>query len=457
MKILNNYTKKLSEGKKNVAKISLGTILGQVLSIITLPIITKIYGPGIIGLWTLFNSVSIIVNSFSDLGMSHSVMIANEKDVTRLYKVITTFVAFIALISASLFTVYYSFFTEVDLNLFFLFFYILFSIFTTKQIELNYIMLNRNKEYNILMKNPIINYGVFSITAIILGLLELKIYGYFIGYMMGQIATLLHMKNKLPGKMFTFNVNDFKYYVKKQRKFVIFQMPANVLSNIKNQMPTFLIRGLWGVEMVGYYSITVKVLQIPASFLATAIGRVFFSTASSMKREGREIGQYVINNMIKGMRIAIIPMILLMAFGDVAIIVFFGNEWATAGKLLRILALQYFFMFLTNTVQGLPTVLGKQNYAMISCLLQIVAYIVGAFLGEYIFHDIYVGLVLMSLFFIILNIAYYSALIKVMQMPIKKYLINVISTASLMLVASFLIRKIFKLLGIIDFIYKNFN
>ena len=69
---------KLTNNKKSVAKISTGTIAGQIISVITLPIITRIYGAEILGLWALMNSITLIINSFSDLGLTNSLMIQSD-------------------------------------------------------------------------------------------------------------------------------------------------------------------------------------------------------------------------------------------------------------------------------------------------------------------------------------------------------------------------------------------
>lgn len=451
MKVLSNIEKKFSTNKKNALKISFGTILGQVISISTLPLILKLYGPEVIGQWTLLLSIAIIVNSFSDLGLLHSIMIVEEDDINELYKVITTIIFSISLVSSVILSLFYSLFLNTEMSMWFIFIYMFLLIFTSKQIDLCYTILNRNNEYNVLMKNPVINYGLFNITAIIFGLLHWNLYGYFIGHIIGQLLTLIHMKRKLPNGMFTLNFQRINFYVKQQRVFVKYQMPANVLSNFKNQMPTLLIRGFWGEAILGYYAITVRVLQIPSNFLAKAIGRVFFSTVSKMKREGKDIGSYVINNMIRGMKIAIIPMSLLIAFGDVAVIIFLGHDSEIAGNFIQILALQYFFMFLTYSVQGLPVVLEKQNYAMISVLLQMVAYAIGAIVGKYIFNDVFISLILMSILFIVINIGYYCLLFKVMKASINKYLINVVTSVALILFISVTIRGISYLLGFTEF------
>ena len=66
--MLNYFINKLnlSTNKKNVAKISMGTIIGQIISVITLPIVTRLYDANILGLWALMNSIILIINSFSE-------------------------------------------------------------------------------------------------------------------------------------------------------------------------------------------------------------------------------------------------------------------------------------------------------------------------------------------------------------------------------------------------------
>lgn len=449
---------KLSINKKNVAKISSGVLLSQVIAVITLPIITRIYGAEVIGIWTLLNAIAMLARSLSDLGLTNSIMIEDEENIVNTYKVITTVVAVISIISSVVITLFYTIFNRsIEINTLFLFTFIIFIIFTTQQIQVCYTWLNRKGEYNILMKNPIIQKGIFGITAIVLGLIGMKTYGYFVGHIAGQLATLVYMKGNLPKKMFTITLSDYQKTIFRHKRFVTYQMPTNVLSNFKNQVPVLLVQGLWGTEILGYYSVTVKLLQIPSTLLANAIGRVFFHITSAMKRDGKSIGQYVYRNLTIGMKIAIIPMIFLMAFGDVIAVVFLGSDWKIAGDFVRILTLQFFFMFLMNTVQGLSIILEKQNYAMFSCIFQIIGYILGALIGKYVFDNVYLGLLLMSAFFIVINIIYFTELFRVMGISRKKYISSVLLSVSSIIILSFLLRLTCDYLGFIEFIYNIFR
>ena len=80
-----------SKNLQNVMKISGGTILGQLISIVSLPIITRMYGAEVMGIWATILAVSLILQAVSDWGMNSSLMIEEEEtDVIKAYTVITS-------------------------------------------------------------------------------------------------------------------------------------------------------------------------------------------------------------------------------------------------------------------------------------------------------------------------------------------------------------------------------
>lgn len=442
----------LSSGMKNVAKISVGTMSGQAISLITLPLFTRVYGEKIIGVWAILNAIAIIVNSFSDLGLTNAIMIEeNEDKMLRLYKVISTIVIFISLVAGLAVGGFYALTTnDLKLSVPFIVIYLFLGIFTLQQIQICYSWLNRKGMYNILMKNPLINNGVFGIIGLGLGLIGFKQYGYYIGWLSGQFITLIHMKRFLPKSFITFNIDSYKEIIKERRRFIQYQLPTNVISNFKNQLPVLLVTTFFGKSIVGYYSISVKCLNVPITFLANSMGRVYFKTVSEMKRAGKSIGEFTYRNLKKAMNVALIPMICLMAFGDVAVMIIFGKEFEMAGHIIRIVALQNFFTFLMMTVQGIGVTLEKQNYNMISCILQGIGFFTGLSIGKYVFNNIYIGLALMSMFFIIVNVTYFCMMFRVMKISWKRYLKNVSKNLILIIICAFAIRGLLFLVGVVS-------
>lgn len=431
-----------SQMLRNVTKISSGTMLGQAISIVTLPIFTRLYGATVIGYWTLFTSVAVIVNAFSDLGLSNAIMMDDEGEQSeKLFSVITTISFIISLIVGVGYFVIKSV-TPDPSGLHPLFYSIVLFvlIFTQQQVNICYNWLNKKKQYNILMKNPIINNVSVAVIAIPLGLMGFTKYGYYIGLVLGQVFTLFHMRRYLPRIFFDFKFRDHFDVIRSHLTYVKFQMPTYLVAQVKNQAPVFFIRSFFGVEILGYYSVCMRVLNIPVNLLASSIGKVYYQTAAEMKKKGQEVGDFTFRNIKRAMYVAIAPMIVIMSFGDIVCTLFLGNDYVITGNLSRIIVFMTFFQFLMMATQGITIVLEKQHYALISGIVQIIGYVAGLSIGKYVFSSLYIAVALMTVVFCVIQIIYFSKLFKIAGVSVTLYLKHVFSTLGLIIVITAVIR-----------------
>lgn len=431
-----------SQMLRNVTKISSGTTLGQAISIVTLPIFTRLYGATVIGYWTLFTSVAVIVNAFSDLGLSNAIMMDDEGEQSeKLFSVITTISFIISLIVGVGYFVIKSV-TPDPSGLHPLFYSIVLFvlIFTQQQVNVCYNWLNKKKQYNILMKNPIINNVSVAVIAIPLGLMGFTKYGYYIGLVLGQVFTLFHMRRYLPRIFFDFKFRDHFDVIRSHLTYVKFQMPTYLVAQVKNQAPVFFIRSFFGVEILGYYSVCMRVLNIPVNLLASSIGKVYYQTAAEMKKKGQEVGDFTFRNIKRAMYVAIAPMVVIMSFGDIVCTLFLGNDYVITGNLSRIIVFMTFFQFLMMATQGITIVLEKQQYALISGIVQIIGYVVGLSIGKYVFSSLYIAVALMTVVFCVIQIIYFSKLFKIAGVSVTLYLKHVFSTLGLIIVITAVIR-----------------
>lgn len=431
-----------SQMLRNVTKISSGTMLGQAISIVTLPIFTRLYGATVIGYWTLFTSVAVIVNAFSDLGLSNAIMMDDEGEQSeKLFSVITTISFIISLIVGVGYFVIKSV-TPDPSGLHPLFYSIVLFvlIFTQQQVNVCYNWLNKKKQYNILMKNPIINNVSVAVIAIPLGLMGFTKYGYYIGLVLGQVFTLFHMRRYLPRIFFDFKFRDHFDVIRSHLTYVKFQMPTYLVAQVKNQAPVFFIRSFFGVEILGYYSVCMRVLNIPVNLLASSIGKVYYQTAAEMKKKGQEVGEFTFRNIKRAMYVAIAPMVVIMSFGDIVCTLFLGNDYVITGNLSRIIVFMTFFQFLMMATQGITIVLEKQQYALISGIVQIIGYVVGLLIGKYVFSSLYIAVALMTVVFCVIQIIYFSKLFKIAGVSVALYLKHVFSTLGLIIAITAIIR-----------------
>ena len=414
---------KISPALRNVVKISGGTILGQAISIVTLPIITRMYGAEIMGIWATILSVSLIVQAVCDMGISSGLMLEEtDRGVDDLYRVISTISMIICLIAGICVFPYFKFIKmEGVFDALLQSFLVTVYAFTVKQVNTCYTWLNRYKKYNILMLNPVINYVTVAVFAIGFAILGNTKYGYFIAVILGQVLTVLNMKRQVPKRMFCYELKQFQYALKKYRDLVKFQLPNNCLLQVRDQLPSLLIGTFFGNTVLGYYSVSVKILNMPVSFIGQAVGKVFYQTISEMQRMGEQIGDYVERNFNRAINLAYFPVLGLFAVGDIAAVLFFGREYVEAGTFLRIVVFQTFFMFVITCTQGLEIVLRKQKYSLISTVVQSIFIVISIYVGK-LADNVCISIILMVCVYCVIQVVYYTKLFDVINKSMKPYI-----------------------------------
>lgn len=438
---------KLSERMKNVAKISSGTVLGQVISILSLPIVTRMYGAQVMGMWASMYAIAIIISTVSDLGLSQALMVEEKERVEALYQLVSTLSILLSAAAFVLVAAYEYLLGGQGLWQALAFALFVFAYaFTIRQVQTCYTWLNREKQYSVLMKNPIINAGVMAGAAIVLGLLGFKQYGYYIGMVLGQVVTLWHMRRSLPRRMFVRRLSGSRALVGRHRDFVRYQMPTQLVVQVRSQLPNILIGTLFGNVVLGYFSISQKLLSIPVTMVGQALGKVFYQSIAEMQRKGQSLAGFVFRNLQRAMKIAFIPMLLFAAFGDAAITMFFGSEYGVGGVLCRIIVFRSFMTFVSTATQGLDIVLHKQRAIMLACIYQTVLACASVVLAYYLAGDISLCALLMSVTFIAVEIGYFCRMFTVMQYPARRYARSILLSLGGILLLSLLLRQLFLLL-----------
>ncbi|WP_432364264.1 lipopolysaccharide biosynthesis protein [Lacticaseibacillus paracasei] len=431
---------KISNNIKNALRISGGTIAGQLIAIVSLPLITRLYGASRMGIWATILSVGMLIQTFCDLGLESSIMVEKDRDyAAKLYTIVTMLGGGISLLM--LVIVFPCFLliqrtTIIDA--------LILSIlavtygFSLKQVNICYTWLNREKQYSVLMKNPIINYSSMSIIAIGAGLLGYLKYGYYVAMVVSQLLTIVHMRKKLPAFHGMPTALDLKTAVLKYKDLVIYQTPNSLMIQMRDQVPNLLIGSLFGNTVLGYYSVSIKVLNMPINFIAQAIGKIFYQSASELIWQGKSLHNFIHRNLNRAINLGIIPIVGLVAFGDIFAVLFFGNNYLIAGEILRLVAFKTFFSFISVCMLGIEIVLRKQKYALVATISQTVlcsiAICIGAIIG-----NIYIAIFLLVFFFVMIQLLYYQMLFGTQQISMAShyrkmifYLVIIIVTVPLL-------------------------
>jgi O-antigen/teichoic acid export membrane protein len=137
-------------------------------------------------------------------------------------------------------------------------------------------------------------------------------------------------------------ITNAKRYI----QFPLFSFPASVINALSVELPVFMFSGIYGLTVVGMYSLSYSLIILSTSFIGSSLAQVYYAEVSNMIRENsREIKKIYISTTKRlfflGIPLILIPCLLAPFFFPLI----FGEQWADAGIYclpLAILALANF-------------------------------------------------------------------------------------------------------------------
>jgi O-antigen/teichoic acid export membrane protein len=250
-------------------------------------------------------------------------------------------------------------------------------------------------------------------------------------------------------KPFKLNSPKLVLILRDYKNFPLLQLPANIISIFSSQLPVLMLSYYFGNSLLGTYSITMRCLGIPASLLAVPINRVYYREACAKYAEGQKIGEFTFNILKANIMLAIIPITILMVFGEPLFALIFGKEWRMAGTYAEVLGIYSLVTFCSACVSGDFVIIGKQKYNLLYSLVSIFANATVFILGSLLFGDAYMVLIFYSVTNIVISLVFNGLFVCSTGVHIKKYLNFIFKFILIPSMAAVIIKVVLKKAGVL--------
>lgn len=428
---------------KSVLTLSSGVVIAQAINFICTPIIGRLYTPAEIGDYTLITSNATVIGAFVCLGMMTALIIPEtDKESRSLCKlvsfwtlILTTLVIIVLFFSSPVYKIFELEGITYNIGLITLWTYVIFNTLY----NICYAYVNRLKMYKVMFWNPIIGAGINMGVSIALGFTGIGFIGYAVANILSFIFNVIHLvRHANPFVREQISANSYKQLTLKYRRFPLFQMPANLIANVGVQMPVWTIKAIYGAGALGMYSMTMRILALPSTLLATPINRVYFQEASQKYNKGEDIGEFSFKILEANIKIAIIPIMIIVIFGQQLFSLFLGAEWAEAGAYASILGIYQLILFCNSCLSGDFVIINKNSWNLISAIatliIQAILYIV--FL-KFIDVSVYTFLMTFSIVMILKNVIAQTFFFKYLNFSLKKYYLFILKFIGIPMIATY--------------------
>lgn len=405
---MRNLIYKLKNNKfiKSVCSLSAGVLLAQLIGLITTPIVSRLYSPSAYGDYAIIVSVSSIISSLASLGLNSAIMSGVSEEECKIIFSVTFWISVVFVIVACILLISISAWVKLfNAGINYITACILISCLTIFNLLSSLLSIYMNKKglNKALMINSVIGALATLFITIPLGVCKLNMYGmYLAAVFSAMLCSLLMIRKENPFKVI--KILDIKAVFLNQRKYVLYQYPANIIDTITYQMPAQVYSNVYGNNALGGYNMSEKILGIPMRLVAAPINTIYFRTATEYTREKKDLSKFTFKLLIYILLIAFIPMIITILFAEPIFSFILGEEWKIAGQYASIMILYYVFRFCTTSISYCRVVIGKQNTNFLMSFINLAIVASSLALGILVFQEIIYAILCFVVSYSLLNL-----------------------------------------------------
>ena len=181
------------------------------------------------------------------------------------------------------------------------------------------------------------------------------------------------------------------------REFPLYFLPAGYVQTLSTQLPIFALSSGFDTTVVGLYSFSVSLLELPINLIGNAIAPVFLQKATETHAHEPERLPLITQELYyKMLYLGLVPFGIVTVFGDVLFRFAFGSRWESAGLFTAFLGYYYVFRLTSQATSGIYTVLSKQRYLLLSNVSLLLVRAAGLGIGLFR-HDLNLALLLFGI------------------------------------------------------------
>jgi O-antigen/teichoic acid export membrane protein len=156
------------------------------------------------------------------------------------------------------------------------------------------------------------------------------------------------------------------------RRFPLLAMPSTFLNTVTLQLPLLMIVALYGATVGGHLVLAQRIIALPATLVAQAVGQAFLGETALLARTEPERLAPLFRRTMRMLAItAFVPVGAVAVLAPFAFPFAFGEQWFEAGVYTALLAPMYYMQFVTNPTGAVLDVLERQDLFLLREVLRL--------------------------------------------------------------------------------------
>ncbi len=379
---------------REIGTVAFGATISQILIVVSIPLLTRLYPPENFGAYSIYTSVIAIISVVCTLRYELAIPIP-KSELKAHYLMVLSLTSTILISSLTFFMVLVLQVLDVLPTLMSGVIWLLpLSVLIVGLYQVLTYQLIRQKKFKALSRYRVTQ-SIF-IVVFQLVLFKFSQLGLVAGQTLGQTCSMLmhrdkiitHKKNRLSIRRLISVSREF-------RKFPYYSLPTSLVNSAGQHLPSLIIAAVFGAKSAGIYFLTTKLVSLPIRVLGSAVSNVFIANAREQK-EINNLRKFSLNYLAILIFIIFPVVVIATFFGEGLITLMLGDEWSGAGEVLKWLIIIGACQFITSPIGQILMIRDKQETGLFWQVILSTLKICGLMIGAY--HDDFIlGIICYSL------------------------------------------------------------
>jgi O-antigen/teichoic acid export membrane protein len=344
-----------------------GSLVGQGLIVLSMPLLTRLFDPADFGLWAVFSSIVSILAVVATGRLNYAIPLpGDERDALAMVWAGIAFAVGTALALVGIGWAIGGWLVD-QIGAPALDGYWWLVAVTVLALGLNDVYagwLVRQRRYSAIGRRNVVQGTSQVVTQLGLGLAGARPLGLLVGLAAGRLVSAAGLVGDRDAvlRQHVPSWSEVRTVVVRYKRFPLVASWAALINSTGLHAPILVIAAAYGDVAAGLLGLTIRVVGAPASFLGEAVTGVFAGEASAgVRNDAGRLGTWVRGTVLRLIAIGVIPTAVLLIFGPALFAMVFGAEWREAGQFAQLLCWGYFAQFVVSPVSQTLLILEHQG------------------------------------------------------------------------------------------------
>jgi O-antigen/teichoic acid export membrane protein len=356
-----------------------GTALGQGLTILASPILTRLYAPEEFGVLAVYASILGILSIVPALRYELAIPLPEDDDaasnllalslgltcVNSLLLLLGVFFFGASIVRLTNTQVLQPYLWLVPVGFLGVGLYQTFSYWAV-----------RKKAYTVISRTKMTQSIGQVLTQAVLGITKLGPLGLLLGHVVGQVSgigTLVHQAwSNERDCLRKVRWSRVLWVANRYRRFPLYMSGASLLNQAGSQLPALLLAAFYGPQVAGWFFLAQKVLGVPVQLIAISVSQVFIGEAAQLVKTDIRALKALIHKIVTRFFLIGFPFCIIVGIGGGWFFSFiFGGDWKMSGIFVQVMALYYLLKFSLDSLTVLQ-LLERQDLLFLWNLMRLV-------------------------------------------------------------------------------------